>query len=571
MILSRRAIAVVIAACAAICSLGGLAIAQSMPSATKPTVGLSSKKINFGKQPAGVPSQPKTVTLTNKGSGDLPAPSVSVTGTGFSLGTNGCTSTIPASGSCPVSVVFMPPRKGKFKHGLLKFTDGGAKSPQKVKLMGIGLAAPSPTASPTATATPSPTATRTATATATATRTATATATATPTKTATATATISATPTASATATATKTATPTISATATATHTATATKTATPTATASPIFNVVFLTSATYDGSINGTPGLAGADAKCAGLAASAGLPTGTYKAWLSTSTVNAVSRLGSARGFVRPDGAPIADQISDLTSGKILNPIELDETGTNQRFPENSDVWTGSTNDGTLGSSGACDDWTSVSGSVFGENGHFDGGPSVWSDAGGFSCNDGSQLHLYCFDVSHTSTLTYTPVAGRVAFVSSGNFDPSTGISSADSLCQFEATSAGLANPTTFLALLSTSTASAAARFDMSIGSMPFVRPDGIKIADAPSLASGNISSGIWQLADGTYFNGFNRNTWTGSTAPNTTGALTDTCNDWSSKAGSGIIGNAIETAIWWDELKNSTCPSLPVFCLEP
>jgi hypothetical protein len=301
-------------------------------------------------------------------------------------------------------------------------------------------------------------------------------------------------------------------------------------------------------------------------------LPTGTYKAWLSTSTVNAVDRLGSARGFVRIDKAPIADQISDLTSGKILNPIDLDETGHDQRFPENSDVWTGSTNDGMLGSTGTCDDWISTSGSVFGETGHFDGGPTRWSDiSGGSSCNNGVQNHLYCFDTSHTTTLTYTPVAGRVAFVSTGNFDPSTGISSADSLCQSEATSAGLANATTFFALLSTSTASAASRFDMSIGSMPFVRPDGIKIADAASLASGNITSGIWQFADGSYFSGLNRNTWTGSTAPNTTGALTDTCNDWTSKAGSGIIGNAIETAIWWHELKNGTCPSMPVFCLEP
>src|SRR6202035_354311 len=162
-----------------------------------------------------------------------------------------------------------------------------------------------------------------------------------------------------------------------------------------------------------------------------------TYKAWLSTSTVNAVDRLGSARGFVRVDKAPIADQISDLTSGKILNPIDLDETGHDQRFPGNSDVWTGSTNDGILVSGTTCDDWTSVLGSVFGEDGHFDGGPSVWSDASGaFSCNDGSQLHLYCFDVSHNTPLTVTPFSGRLAFVSVGLFAPSTRLSGAATLC---------------------------------------------------------------------------------------------------------------------------------------
>src|SRR5260370_15153250 len=96
--------------------LGGLAIAQSIPSATKPPVGLSPKKINFGKQPAGVPSLPKTVTLTNKSGGDLSAPSVTVTGTGFSLGTNGCTSTISASGSFPGCIGFTPPRQGQLQH-----------------------------------------------------------------------------------------------------------------------------------------------------------------------------------------------------------------------------------------------------------------------------------------------------------------------------------------------------------------------------------------------------------------------------------------------------------------------
>ncbi|HEV2170657.1 MAG TPA: hypothetical protein VGR40_06900 [Candidatus Binatus sp.] len=305
-------------------------------------------------------------------------------------------------------------------------------------------------------------------------------------------------------------------------------------------------------------------------MASAAHLPTGTYKAWLSTSTVDAVSRLGAARAFVRVDGAPIADQISDLTSGKILNPIDLDESGADQRSPGDSDVWTGSTNEGTVGSTGTCNDWTSTSGSVFGESGYFDGGPARWSDSnGGFSCDDGAQLHLYCFDTTHAEPLTYTHVTGRIAFVSKGDFDPTTGVSSADALCQSEATSAGLANPGTYLALLSTSTASAASRFNLSMGSPAYVRPDGIKIADAPALASGAIDSGIWQYADGTYFTGFDFFTSTGSTAPDTTGTLANTCNDWTSKSSNQIVGNAAETAIWWDEV-SFPCASRPVFCLE-
>jgi hypothetical protein len=217
--------------------------------------------------------------------------------------------------------------------------------------------------------------------------------------------------------------------------------------------------------------------------------------------------------------------------------------------------------------------DWTS-NGTDFGEIGHFDGGPIQWSDEeGSFECSDAIQLHLYCFDTSHAEQLTYTKATGRIAFVSSGQFDPSTGIATADALCQSEATSAGLPNPGTFLALLSTSTASAASRFDMSMGSMPFVRPDGIKIADAPALAAGDpLDSGIWQHADGTYFSGFDPSVWTGCAEP--IAACVETCSDWTMKSSmvTGVSGTAAETEPqWWDSFENLPCTSSkPVYCLE-
>lgn len=523
--LARWGIGAVAGVCVILSAAARLASAQSVISSiSKRPVALSPKKLTFGKVPAGLMSALQTVTLTNNGSVELAAPAVGISA-GFAIEDNECKGVIAAlGGTCSVSVAFVPLKKGEFKHGLLRFTEAGVRKPQKVKLIGIGIAA---VATPTGTATPTATASETATA--------------------------------SATATATPTATPTI------------TSTATPTATPSPGVNVVFVTSQVYDGSIDGT-GISGADSACQMLANNAGLPTGTYKAWLSTSTVDAVSRLGSARAFVRVDGAPIADQASDLTSGKILNPIDLDESGNDIREAENSDVWTGSTNAGTLSPYGTCNDWTSISGGEFGESGHFDGGPAQWSDDNeAFGCNDNEQLHLYCFDTSHAEQLTYTPVSGRVAFVSKTDLDPSTGIAMADKICQTEASSAGLANADTFMALLSTSTASAASRFDMTVGSKPFVRPDGIKIADAPSLAMGAISSGIWQHADGTYSTVFDQNPSTGSTAPNLRGNLTDTCDDWSSETSTEIFGSSTETAIWWDELSGWGCAPGPVFCLEP
>ena len=626
-----------IAICAALCALANLARAQTNPSATnnKLAVGLSSRKINFGKVPAGVHSIPQNVTLTNKGSAELSAPLVTVMGTGFGLESNGCTSALPPAGNCSVSVTFTPPSEGNFKNGLLKFSDAAAKSPQKVKLVGVGMTAPSPTVTPTESPTPSgsptPTATSTESAAATATSTATsgttATPTATPTLTATMTATSSATstqtasaspaatPTTTRTATATKTAkstesatptttrsatatstatqtatpsatltatatttptasttatltaTPTATATATATLTATSTRTSTPTATATPIFNVVFVSSTSSNGDLGGQ---AGADAECASLASAANLPPGTYKAWISTTTIDAATKLGSARGFVRIDGEPFADQVSDIEAGSILNSIELDEAGVDVG---RQDVWTGTNDSGTAHVPNTCGDWTIGSGASFGELGSTTGGAGAWSDdATETACL--ASARIYCFDTSHVTALTVTHATGRTAFVSKGKFATSLGVSEADALCQSEAAAASLKNSTQFLALLSTSTVPAASRFDMSAMSSPYVRPDGIKIADAPTLASGaTLDSGIWQHADGSYVTEFAGAVWTGSTTPNVTGPLTSTCQDWvtTNGADTGSEGVSVVTDLWWNPEMTTSCGTqLPIFCLE-
>ena len=80
-------------------------------------------------------------------------------------------------------------------------------------------------------------------------------------------------------------------------------------------FKRVFVTSTTYDGNLGG---LAGADAKCAARAAAAGL-SGTYKAWLSSSTTSAASRLTHATvPYKRTDGVTVANNWTDLTDGDL-------------------------------------------------------------------------------------------------------------------------------------------------------------------------------------------------------------------------------------------------------------
>jgi streptogramin lyase len=132
---------------------------SSTTDAKLPLVHVAPKRIDFRNFHAGMTSPPRGIAFTNKSNADLAAPAVAVSGTGFSLFFNGCTTSLSAGGSCTVSVTFKPPSKGEF-HGSLTFTDGGARSPQKVKLDGIGLAAVA-TATPTATATLTPTPTPT--------------------------------------------------------------------------------------------------------------------------------------------------------------------------------------------------------------------------------------------------------------------------------------------------------------------------------------------------------------------------------------------------------------------------
>lgn len=248
-----------------------------------------------------------------------------------------------------------------------------------------------------------------------------------------------------------------------------------------PTPNIVFVTSLTYDGNLGG---LAGADQVCQARATAAGLPQNTYKAWLSTSTENAIDRLGSARGWVRVDGKPFADTKADITGGKIYHPIRVDETGAFVNDTSQLHVWTGTSKDGTLDpveGGRTCSDWTTDNDGVKGSLGNSDGVGSFFTLRTYSYCD---RTHrLYCFGVNKNVPVTITPVSGRKAFVTNGTWNPSVGLAKADALCQSEAQNASLKG--TFKALLATSSGSAQSRFEpIAPGSLPWVRPDGVAIA---------------------------------------------------------------------------------------
>jgi hypothetical protein len=369
--------------------------------------------------------------------------------------------------------------------------------------------------------------------------------------------------------------TPTITATQTLTPSATAatptpTSTPIPTVTATPDFNRVFVTSTTQAGDFGG---LAGADAICADRAAAAGLP-GTYRAWISTSTENAVARLGSARGFVRIDGQPFANSVSDLLANRIFNPLRIAETGADVSAGELPDtpavtVFTGTLSDGTVATGSTCSDFTVTTGSA--RRGEVSGGPASWTARQNSNCS--TSRRLYCFQIDHSGAdLVPSPTAGKIAFVSTKTFTPgpAVGIDGADALCAANATSAGLVG--TYKALLATTTASAASRVTLA---PLYVRPDGIAIASGSTIAAGGpLDSGIWQRADGTYVPATGDLAYTGAPSPSAVApTLAASCDDWTSTASTSahIGADTFADPLWWALAQNGVCTStLAVYCLE-
>ncbi|MSU89252.1 hypothetical protein GE300_06410 [Rhodobacteraceae bacterium 2CG4] len=108
--------------------------------------------------------------------------------------------------------------------------------------------------------------------------------------------------------------------------------------------------------------GLDGADAYCGELAAAAGVSGKTWRAYLSTSEVDARDRIGSGP-WVNANGDEIASDLEALHGeNNISKDTALDETGNvvNGRGddPNRHDILTGSNSDGTFAGQ-SCEDWT--------------------------------------------------------------------------------------------------------------------------------------------------------------------------------------------------------------------
>jgi hypothetical protein len=96
----------------------------------------SPSSLSFGDEPTGQDSTAQSVTVTNPGSSAVSVSSVSVSGA-FAQ-TNTCPSSLPADGSCTVSVQFEPTSTGAAT-GTLSVASSAPSSPLTVALSGTGI------------------------------------------------------------------------------------------------------------------------------------------------------------------------------------------------------------------------------------------------------------------------------------------------------------------------------------------------------------------------------------------------------------------------------------------------
>ena len=176
-----------------------------------------------------------------------------------------------------------------------------------------------------------------------------------------------------------------------------------------------FVTSAGSGADGGNLGGLTGADERCQDFAAAVGAGSKTWRAYLSTSTVNARDRIGSGPWFNQA-GDQITATVAALHTDGLSNGNPqhiLDETGTPAPGNEH-DILTGSLADGTINGTLTCADWTSNDAALTGQPqvGHSDIPPAQFSPSwnAAHTARDCSQAglvatggagRLYCFAIN--------------------------------------------------------------------------------------------------------------------------------------------------------------------------
>ncbi|MBZ0103495.1 MAG: hypothetical protein K8I65_15150 [Thermoanaerobaculia bacterium] len=336
-----------------------------------------------------------------------------------------------------------------------------------------------------------------------------------------------------------------------------------------------FVTSVTGTGNIPSWPGSSGAtvleraDSICRARAAAASLPNASlYRAWLSTSTVDAYchvqglsgTRANACGGASQPGGGPwyLVNGVSTFTPdlatltgpGRVVyRGVYFDEFGAGVPNSYDGAYWTGTAADGTATQQN-CSNWTTGDGSTSGYYGTARGGSYVWTTWGHQSCSVTKRLLCLEWGASETTSQPWAP--GALVFVSTaqglGNLaawpqaGATVGIDAGDAICRNLASAAHLPSPASFVAWLSDDAHDAIDR--LTTGG-PFRRLDGYPVASSKAdLVDGIIGNSPHQDENGAYIQNH------GSIFTGTAGdglATAFNCTNWTnSQSGSGTYGYA-------------------------
>ena len=153
--------------------------------------------------------------------------------------------------------------------------------------------------------------------------------------------------------------------------------------------------------------------------------------------------------------------------------------------------------------------------------------------------CNIDSNKFQAKFQNTKTVFVTSTTTTGNI------QHDGLTGLAAADSICNERASSAGL--PGTYMAWLSSGSASARDRLDCTHDDVPFVRVDGVTVAnDWADLVDGSLTARINRDENGNHLVGIRRyglKVWTGTEDDGGSGGGSNRhCSGWTSIGGNGL-----------------------------
>jgi hypothetical protein len=326
--------------------------------------------------------------------------------------------------------------------------------------------------------------------------------------------------------------------------------------------NVAFVTSTASV--MLGTPGFTTVDeldSLCRAKAAEARMPLkGTFVAWISTGSVLAITRLGQAEGWQRPDGQPFVASRSDLARGNILYPLTIDENGDDVRTQPDSFVATDTRPDGTFA---GVDCLTQIGSLTFGRP---DGGTNSWtSSPGTVTCN--SAARLYCFQIDHQNAPPPLVMPGRHAFLTDlqvmGDKGPTF-----DAECASEASMQGYSS--TFLALVGFENALPTDRFPVG---PDWQRFDGVRFMTGDKM---QIDAPLDMTAKQFYVD---EEVWGGASSvfATTAGDGSENCSNWTASGGvarTGRSSRASPTESFGGASSGAACGTVAnarrLYCLE-